>query len=114
MSHRQQPGSTLTSMPEGPHLPRKDTAVKWSGDTLKTAASQVGALVAIQRNRLGHTQFELEKLTGVDQVMISEIERGKPVSRSVTDARIEKLFETLKLEPKGLQANFVKWWRSQH
>lgn len=81
---------------------------------MKTTASQVGALVSIQRNRAGLTQSELEWHTGVDQVTISRIETGKPAPRSLANPAIEKLFRKLDLNPKGQQANFVKWWRDQH
>lgn len=101
-------------MAEGPRLPRKDTATKWSNDSLNAAASQIGALVAIQRNRLARTQYELELETGVDQVMISNIERGKPVSRAVSDDLIDELFKRLRIGPGSLQANFVKWWRDNN
>lgn len=81
---------------------------------MKTTASQVGSLVSIQRNRAGLTQEELEGATGVDQVVISYIETGKPAPGSLSNTSIEKLFKRLDLDPKGPQANFVKWWRDQH
>lgn len=74
-------------------------------------AFQIGMLVAIERNRRNLTQEELAAAVGMDQVGISYIENGQPVSKPCPDNKIDALFSKLSLKAGGVQANFVKWWR---
>ena len=96
--------------PQGPMLPRKATAVRRSKELLGVAAFQIGVLVAVERNRCRLTQSDLGQDVGIDQVAISQIENGTP-ALGVADARISSLFKRLGLEPRGPQAEFVRWWR---
>jgi DNA-binding XRE family transcriptional regulator len=98
-------------MAEGSRLPRKATGVERSNQSMWAVAFQVGTLVAIERNRKRLTQAELGKQVGLDQVAISRIENGDPLSDTGTDEKIDKLFKALGLGSGSVQANFVKWWR---
>ena len=76
---------------------------------MQGVAYQIGVLMAVQRNRLDWTQQELGDVLGIDQVGISRVENGLPIQ--ITDAKISTLFRKLRLDPDGLHANYVMWWR---
>jgi transcriptional regulator with XRE-family HTH domain len=92
-------------------LPRKSTALARSRGALESVAFQIGTIVAVERNRKRMTQQELSEAVGIRQIDVSSIENGDRVPKTVTDARIDKLFRVVELPKKGLHANFVKWWR---
>lgn len=101
-------------MPEGPHLPRRDIALRRSREALEGVAYQVGVLLSIQRNRQDLTQWELAGVIELKdqkdgQLAISAAENGRGCW--LDDSSIERLFERLDLEADGAHANFVKWWR---
>jgi ribosome-binding protein aMBF1 (putative translation factor) len=96
-------------MPEGPRLPRKDTALKRSREALEGAAYQIGVLIAIQRNRAGWTQWDLAQDVGAEQIAISRIENGQPAP--IPDDAIDSLFREIDLPTEGPHADFIKWWR---
>jgi|tagenome__1003787_1003787.scaffolds.fasta_scaffold20684483_3 hypothetical protein len=95
--------------PQGPILPRKDTALARARQGLESTAFQIGVIVAIQRNRWVLTQDELADEVGIDQIDVSHIENGRRAR--VTDAEIDALFDRIDLPSNGVHANFVKWWR---
>jgi ribosome-binding protein aMBF1 (putative translation factor) len=92
-------------------LPRKSTALARSRGALKSVAFQIGTIVAVERNRKRMTQQELADAVKIRQVDVSSIENGEPVSKSVQDQQIDRLFSKVDLPRKSLHANFVKWWR---
>jgi len=96
-------------MAEGPRLPRKDTALRRSRETLEGAAYQIGVLVAIQRNRWRWTQLDLAQAVGVDQLDISRIENGQPAP--IGDDAVSAIFREIELPDKELHAEFIMWWR---
>ena len=77
-------------------LPRKQTGIDRSDETLRAVAFQIGTLVAIERNRRRLTQAALGKKVGLEAVAISRIENGDPLS-AVDDAKVDALFKTLGL-----------------
>jgi hypothetical protein len=96
-------------MAEGPRLPRKDTSLKRTRETLEGAAHQIGVLLAIERNRWRLTQEELADELGVGQITISRMENGLPAG--IPDDAFDALFERFELTSGGVHANFLKWWR---
>lgn len=96
-------------MAEGPRLPRKDTSLKRTRETLEGAAHQIGVLLAIERNRWRLTQEELAEELGVGQIAISHMENGRPAA--IPDDAFEAVFERFELTGSGVHANFLKWWR---
>jgi DNA-binding XRE family transcriptional regulator len=99
-------------MAEGPRLPKKDTALRHSRQALKGVAYQIGALLAIQRNRHDLTQWDLAEELGIDRLAISRAENGEPCG--LTNPQIAALFERLDLDGEAAHANFVKWWQKNH
>jgi Helix-turn-helix domain len=95
---------------QGSRHPRKANVIKHSKELLGAAAFQIGVLVAVERNRCGLRQSDLGQAVGIDQVAISQIENGIS-ARGVADGRISALFKRLGLEPRGQQADFIRWWR---
>lgn len=96
-------------MPEGPRLPRKATFSRRIRESLEGVAYQIGVLLAVQRNRLDWTQWDLAAELGIEQIDISRIENGEPTG--VSDQKIDQLFTQLELEADSCHANFIKWWR---
>lgn len=82
-----------------------------SRGALQSVAFQIGTLVAVERNRHRMTQQELADKVGIKQNDVSAIENGERAPKSITDAKIDKLFVAVDLPRRGLHANFVKWWR---
>jgi len=97
--------------PQGPILPRKDTALLRARQSLESVAFQIGVIVAIQRNRWQLTQYELADAVGLAQIDVSNIENGRPLGSAVTNKKIDALFDQIDLPADGAHANYVKWWR---
>lgn len=97
--------------PQGPILPRKDTALLRARQSLESVAFQIGVIVAVQRNRWQLTQYELASAIGIKQTDVSAIENGRPPGSAATDKKIEALFEHIELPADGAHASYVKWWR---
>jgi DNA-binding XRE family transcriptional regulator len=95
--------------PNGPILPRKDTALARARQSLESVAFQIGVIVAIQRNRWEMTQSELATQVGVEQINVSNIENGR--AAGISDAQIDAIFDEIDLPSDSAHANFVKWWR---
>jgi DNA-binding XRE family transcriptional regulator len=68
-------------------------------------------IVAVQRNRWQLTQYDLGNAVGLSQIDVSNVENGRPSASSVTDKKIDDLFEHVELPRDGAHANYVKWWR---
>ena len=96
-------------MAEGPRLPRKDTSLKRTRETLEGAAHQIGVLLAIERNRWRLTQEELADELGVGQIAISHMENGRPAA--IPDPAFDALFKRFELTSGGAHADFLEWWR---
>jgi|GEM_PF-737859 len=96
--------------PNGPILPRKDTALARAANSIESLAFQIGVIVSIQRNRIGLKQRDLADEVGCSQIDISNIENGR--STNISDKVFDALFDHLELIPRGqAHANFLKWWR---
>jgi transcriptional regulator with XRE-family HTH domain len=82
-----------------------------SRGALRSVAFQIGTLVAVERNRHRMTQQDLADRVGIRQIDVSSLENGESLPRTVNDQKVDKLFRALDLPPRGLHANFLKWWR---
>jgi transcriptional regulator with XRE-family HTH domain len=97
--------------PDGPILPRTDTALKNARQAMQGVAFQIGVLLAVERHRWRLLQRDLARKVGMKQASLSRIENGKPAPGSVTDAQIDKLFRALSIPRPRMYAGYVKWWR---
>jgi transcriptional regulator with XRE-family HTH domain len=93
---------------KGPYLPRKNTALMRSRQSVESAAYQIGVMLCFQRVRWNLTQDELAAELGVDQIQVSNVENGSP--SGLTDAKIDALFKRLDLADATGHAAFLKWW----
>lgn len=95
------------------HLPRKQTSLAQSKAVLQSTAFQIGVIVSIERNRRGKSQEDVAAVAGVGQPAVSNIETGKPLTSTVSDAAIDAVFKAVGIGT-GMHANFVKWWRDNN
>lgn len=75
---------------------------------MEVAASQIGLMICFQRVRWDWTQDELASELSVDQIQISNVERGQ--ASTLSDAKIDALFRKLDLRDAAGLADFIKWW----
>jgi DNA-binding XRE family transcriptional regulator len=90
-------------------LPRKNTHLKRTRESLEGAAFAIGVLVAVERNRQRLTQWDLAGEIGTDQIAVSQVENGQPTQ--MTNAEIDSMLSRLELPAGGVHASFLKWWR---